>query len=65
MVCEHGLTWIKPPFLWMMYRCGWATKPGQETVLDVAITLLYFQDRACLRLFVPKGFGQDPFGGGP
>ncbi len=27
------MTWIKPSFLWMMYRCGWATKPGQEHVL--------------------------------
>ncbi|MGW1759649.1 DUF4291 domain-containing protein [Streptomyces mirabilis] len=30
--------WIKPSFLWMMYRCGWATKAGQETVLAVEIT---------------------------
>ncbi|MFI6860835.1 DUF4291 domain-containing protein [Streptomyces sp. NPDC050421] len=35
---EHGLTWIKPSFLWMMYRCGWAMKEGQETVLAVEIT---------------------------
>ncbi len=32
------MTWIKPSFLWMMYRCGWATKEGQETVLAVEIT---------------------------
>ncbi|TXS57681.1 DUF4291 domain-containing protein [Streptomyces sp. t39] len=31
------MTWIKPSFLWMMYRCGWAAKPGQETVLAVEI----------------------------
>ncbi|MEV8555210.1 DUF4291 domain-containing protein [Streptomyces sp. NPDC051917] len=31
------MTWIKPSFLWMMYRCGWGTKPGQETVLAVEI----------------------------
>lgn len=24
------MTWIKPSFLWMMYRCGWATKPGRD-----------------------------------
>ncbi|MFI6951100.1 DUF4291 domain-containing protein [Streptomyces sp. NPDC050422] len=35
---EHGLTWIKPSSLWMMYRCGWAMKEGQETVLAVEIT---------------------------
>jgi hypothetical protein len=42
---EHGyfggefslgrMSWIKPNFLWMMYRCGWATKEGQEVVLAV------------------------------
>lgn len=31
------MSWIKPNFLWMMYRCGWAQKDGQEVVL--AITL--------------------------
>jgi len=24
------MSWIKPNFLWMMFRSGWATKPGQE-----------------------------------
>jgi hypothetical protein len=32
------LTWIKPSLLWMMYRCGWGSKEGQETVLAVEIT---------------------------
>ncbi|WP_437113732.1 DUF4291 domain-containing protein, partial [Streptomyces roseoverticillatus] len=31
------LIWIKPSFLWMMYRCGWATKADQECVLAVEI----------------------------
>jgi hypothetical protein len=31
------MTWIKPSFLWMMYRCGWAAKPGQERVLAIRI----------------------------
>ena len=22
----NRMTWIKPSFLWMMYRCGWAEK---------------------------------------
>lgn len=34
----HRMTWIKPSFLWMMYRCGWGEKPGQEHVLAVRIT---------------------------
>ncbi|UNO41248.1 DUF4291 domain-containing protein [Streptomyces sp. MST-110588] len=31
------MTWIKPSFLWMMYRCGWGTKPDQECVLAIEI----------------------------
>lgn len=31
------MTWIKPSFLWMMYRCGWGAKEGQQTVLAVEI----------------------------
>lgn len=31
------MTWIKPSFLWMMYRAGWGKKPGQERVLAIRI----------------------------
>lgn len=31
------MTWIKPSFLWMMHRSGWATKPNQERILAVAL----------------------------
>lgn len=27
------MSWIKPNFLWMMHRSGWASKEGQERVL--------------------------------
>ncbi|MGX1477102.1 UNVERIFIED_CONTAM: hypothetical protein RKD50_005910 [Streptomyces canus] len=45
------MTWIKPSFLWMMYRCGWGTKEGQETVLAVEISRDGFEwalTNACL-----------------
>lgn len=29
------MTWIKPNFLWMMYRSGWGTKPGQDVILAI------------------------------
>src|SRR6478752_5345654 len=32
------MTWIKPSFLWMMERSGWATKADQERVVAVRIT---------------------------
>jgi hypothetical protein len=40
---RERMTWIKPSFLWMMYRCGWASKPGQERVLAVRITRAGFE----------------------
>ncbi|MFI6446359.1 DUF4291 domain-containing protein [Kitasatospora sp. NPDC050543] len=35
---RHRMTWIKPSFRWLMHRCNWARKPGQERVLAVRIT---------------------------
>ncbi|MGA8115006.1 MAG: DUF4291 domain-containing protein [Actinocatenispora sp.] len=32
------MTWIKPSFLWMMYRSGWAGKQRQERVLAIEIS---------------------------
>jgi len=49
------LTWIKPSFLWMMYRCGWGTKAGQESVLAVEISRDGFEwalRHACLSSYV-------------
>lgn len=37
------MTWIKPNFLWMMYRSGWAEKENQNRILAIEITLLGFQ----------------------
>ncbi|MET9677380.1 DUF4291 domain-containing protein [Streptomyces sp. NPDC006482] len=55
------MTWIKPSFLWMMYRCGWGAKEGQETVLAVEITREGFEwalRHACLSHYV-HGFHPD------
>ena len=46
MLCRLGgenfsstrMSWIKPNFLWMMHRSGWAGKKDQERVLAVRIT---------------------------
>ena len=34
----NRMTWIKPNFLWMMYRAGWATKVNQERILAITIS---------------------------
>ena len=49
---EHGyfggdfsfsrMSWIKPNFLWMMYRSGWGTKPGQKVTLAIRIRRSFF-----------------------
>lgn len=31
------MSWIKPNFLWMMYRAGWASKEGQERILAIEL----------------------------
>jgi Domain of unknown function (DUF4291) len=31
------MSWIKPNFLWMMYRSGWASKQDQEHILAIRI----------------------------
>ncbi|MFZ2987319.1 DUF4291 domain-containing protein [Ideonella sp.] len=38
------MSWIKPNFLWMMYRSGWGTKPGQEVILGLRIRRTFFED---------------------
>lgn len=54
------MTWIKPSFLWMMYRCGWGTKQNQETVLAVEISregFVWALRHACLSHYVPDLHG--------
>ncbi|CAL9510344.1 hypothetical protein SUDANB106_03648 [Streptomyces sp. enrichment culture] len=55
------MTWVKPSFLWMMYRSGWGTKTGQETVLAVEVTRDGFEwalRHACLSSYV-RGLHSD------
>ena len=46
------MTWIKPSFLWMMYRAGWSLKDaGQKRILAIDITREGFEwalAHACL-----------------
>ena len=37
------MSWIKPNFLWMMYRSGWGTKPNQEVTLAVWLRREFFE----------------------
>ncbi len=36
------MSWIKPNFLWMMYRSQWGTAEGQEVVLAIRLKRAFF-----------------------
>ena len=52
-VTEHGqfggdfsysrMSWVKPNFLWMMYRSGWGTKENQEVTLALRVRRTFFE----------------------
>ncbi|MBA4030516.1 MAG: DUF4291 domain-containing protein [Planctomyces sp.] len=48
------MSWIKPNFLWMMYRSNWGQSVGQEVVLAVRLRRTFF-DRI-LEQAVPSSF---------
>jgi hypothetical protein len=67
---EHGyfggdfsftrMSWIKPNFLWMMYRSGWGTKENQEVTLAVSLKRSAFDAilaEAVHSTFVPEVYG--------
>ena len=49
---EHGtlggefsysrMSWVKPNFLWMMFRSGWGTKENQEVTLGLRVRRAFF-----------------------
>jgi Domain of unknown function (DUF4291) len=54
------MSWIKPNFLWMMYRSGWASKPGQEHILAVRLKRAGFDailSQAVASTYHASGFG--------
>lgn len=52
------MTWIKPQFLWMMYRAGWGHKDAnQAVILEIEMTRTGFNrllENACLASFDPS-----------
>jgi hypothetical protein len=53
------MSWIKPNFLWMMYRSGWGTKPDQEITLALRIRRTFFD--SLLAAAVPSTFNPAQF----
>ncbi|MCM1508133.1 MAG: DUF4291 domain-containing protein [Ruminococcus flavefaciens] len=38
----NRMTWIKPSFLWLMYRSNWGTKKNQECILAIDVHRDFF-----------------------
>lgn len=56
------MSWIKPNFLWMMFRCGWGTKEWQETTLAIKLKRASFDEilsQAVHSSFVPEIYGSE------
>ena len=53
------MTWIKPNFLWMMYRSSWGQSEGQEVVLAVRLRRNAFDE--ILRNAVHSSFAPGPY----
>ena len=53
------MSWIKPNFLWMTYRAGWATKEGQERILEIRLKQSFFDE--VLERAVPSSFASSEF----
>lgn len=67
---EHGyfggafsygrMSWIKPNFLWMMFRSGWGSKEGQQVVLAVRLKRPFFDE--LLRQAVHSSYVAEVYG---
>jgi hypothetical protein len=54
------MSWIKPGFLWMMFRAGWATKENQEAILALRLRRAGFDQilrEAVHSSYVPEVYG--------
>lgn len=39
----NRMSWIKPGFLWMMHRAGWAQKEHQQKILAITLPIIHFK----------------------
>ena len=66
---EHGyfggefkytrMSWIKPNFLWMMYRSDWGRSKGQDVILAIRMRRVFFD--SLLEQAVASSFGSSRF----
>jgi hypothetical protein len=66
---EHGtfggefsysrMSWVKPNFLWLMYRSGWGSKENQDVTLALRLRRTFFD--GLLAEAVPSSWDRDQF----
>jgi len=57
---ETRMTWIKTNFLWMMFRCGWGRKSGQQGVI-LAIWVKRDAFQRYLEAAVHSGYNEEVY----
>ncbi|MEP6544935.1 DUF4291 domain-containing protein [Microcoleus vaginatus GB1-A2] len=58
----NRMSWIKPNFLWMMYRSAWGTSSGQEVILAIWLKRSAWDEilaSAVHSNFVPAVYGSE------
>ena len=53
------MSWVKPNFLWMMFRSGWGTKEDQEVTLGLRVRRTFFD--GLLAAAVPSAWDAGEF----
>ncbi|HVW00854.1 MAG TPA: DUF4291 family protein, partial [Planctomycetaceae bacterium] len=53
------MSWIKPNFLWMMYRCDWGRADGQKMILAIRLRRSFFD--SLLGQTVPSSYTPEQF----
>ena len=53
------MSWVKPNFLWMMYRSGWGTKENQEVTLGLRVRRAFFD--SLLTAAVPSSWAREQY----
>jgi len=55
----NRMSWIKPGFLWMMHRAGWAAKENQQHILAISLPLVHLKE--ILRQATLSSYDQELF----
>ena len=61
ILATHGMSWVKPNFLWMMYRSGWGSKDWARRSLSLPANSARRSSTLLLAQAVPSSWDRDEF----